>query len=270
LPRKQRYFVQSLARGLSVLQAFSANHPSLTLTEIAQRTGLNVVAAQRYTDTLMEMGFLKRNCHREFFLGPEVLSLGFAFLNSTQLRKIAEEHIVEFSDRVQRTVNMAMLDGNEIIFLYRREVHRFLSYDLHAGSKLPAHCTGSGKCLLAALDGRSLRELIDRSDLYRVTAYTIVDPDELWRDLMETRKRGYSISNREWISDLYSLGAPIINQEGKVEAAVNLSLSVEEAKGAHFKNMLAQFIELGRSLSAAMGYRGEYPVIPIDAPAAED
>lgn len=265
MARKQRHFVQSLARGLSVLRAFSAEHPNLTLTQITQRTGLNVVTVQRYTDTLLELGFLKRNRHREFFLGPEVLSLGFAFVNANQLRKIAEEYINEFSDRVNRTVNMAMLDGNEIIFLYRKEVHRFLSYDLHAGSKLPPHCTGSGKVLLAALDDASLRARLRSMELYRVTAYTIVEEDQLWEDLMRTRKRGYSIAKREWIVDLYSIGVPIINQEGRVEAAVNLSLSLEEAKGKHLKHMLEQVIELGRDLSSAMGYDKEYPVIPTHA-----
>lgn len=233
------------------------------MSQISERTGYNVVAVQRYTDTLMELGFLKRNKRREFFLGPEVLTLGFAFLNRTQLKKIAEEYISEFSERVNRTLNMAILDGPEVIFIYRKEVHRFLSYDLHAGSKLPAHCTGSGKCLLASLDDFSLRELLRTADLYRVTPHTIVDPDALWEDLMLTRRRGYSIADREWIADLYSLGMPIINQEGKMEAAVNLSLSIEEAQGAHLQDMLSQFIGLGRSLSAAMGYQGPYPVIPI-------
>ncbi|BEQ16101.1 IclR family transcriptional regulator [Desulfoferula mesophila] len=269
MTRQQRYFVQALARGLKVLQVFSAEHPRLTLSQISERTGYNVVAVQRYTDTLMELGFLKRNRHREFFLGPQVLSLGFAFLNRTQLKKIAEEYISEFSERVQRTLNMAILDGPEVIFIYRKEVHRFLSYDLHAGSKLPAHCTGSGKCLLAGLDDHSLKELLRTADLYRVTPYTIVDPEALWDDLMLTRERGYSIANREWISDLYSLGVPVINQEAKMEAAVNLSLSLEDAKGAHLKSMLEQFIELGRSLSAAMGYQGPYPVIPIADPSGD-
>ena len=267
--RTQHHFVQALARGLKVLQVFSAEHPRLTLSQIAQRTGFNVVAVQRYTDTLMELGFLKRNRHREFFLGPEVLTLGFAFLNRTQLRKIAEQYITEFSERVKRTVNMAILDGPEVIFIYRKEIHRFLSYDLHAGSKLPAHCTGSGKCLLAGLEDRSLRLLLQTADLYRVTAQTITDPEELWQDLMVTRQRGYSISDREWISDLYSLGVPVINQEGKMEAAVNLSLSAEDALGGKLEDMVTQFIELGRSLSAAMGYQGRYPVIPTADPAGD-
>ncbi len=261
--------MQSLARGLKVLQAFSAEHDSLTLSHLAERTGFNVVAVQRYTDTLMELGFLRRNRHREFFLGPEVLTLGFAFLNRGQLKKIAEEYLDEFARRVQRTVNMAILDGDQIIFIYRREVHRFLGYDLHAGSKLPAHCTGSGKCLLAGLDDTRLRRLLGSGELQRVTAHSIVDPEALFQDLVRTRRRGYSVADQELILDLYSLGVPVLNHQGKLEAAVNLSLSREEAKGAQLKAMRSQVLELGRNLSAAMGYRGPYPVIPISEPEGE-
>jgi len=261
MPRKRLHFVQSLGRGISVLQAFSAERTHLTLTQIARATGMNLAAAQRFTDTLMQLGFLKRNKHREFHLGPKVLSLGFAFLNGNQIRELSEGYISEFSERVNRTMNLAVLDGAEVIFIFRKEAQRFLSFDLHAGSKLPANCTGSGKVLLAALDDESMRELIAGIKLERITNYTIVDPDELWEDLMATRRRGYSICDRELFQDLYSLGVPLVNQDGRVEAAVNLSLSFEEAAGAFLADMTAQLIALGRTLSAALGYEKEYPLI---------
>lgn len=260
--RSQTHFIQSLARGLKVLQAFSAERPALTLSEIARRTGFNVVAAQRYTDTLMALGFLKRNRHREFFLGPQVLSLGFSFLNGNPLRKMAGHYLQEYSERMQRTVNLAVLDGGEVVFLFRREVNRFLSYDLHDGSRLPAHVTGTGKCLLASLDDAALHGLLQSMELPRVTARSLVEPGKLWDDLMKTRRRGYSIADRELIPDLYSMGAPLINGGGAVEAAVNLSLSPQEARGPDFKKLRTSFLDLGRELSAALGYQGPYPVIP--------
>ncbi|MCF8033147.1 MAG: helix-turn-helix domain-containing protein [Desulfarculaceae bacterium] len=262
MARSQTHFIQSLARGLKVLQAFSAEHPALTLSEVARRSGLNVVAAQRYTDTLMALGFLKRNRHREFFLGPQVLSLGFSFLNGNPLRKVAGSYLQEFSERMQRTVNLAVLDQAEVVFLSRWEVNRFLSYDLHDGSRLPAHCTGTGKCLLASVEDEALRGLLERAELIRVTARSLVEPDKLWDDLMKTRRRGYSIADRELAPDLYSLGAPVINGAGVVEAAVNLSLSPQEVRSRAYKKLLASFLGLGQELSAALGYQGPYPVIP--------
>ncbi|MGD9123627.1 MAG: IclR family transcriptional regulator C-terminal domain-containing protein [Desulfarculaceae bacterium] len=262
MARTKQHFVQSLARGLSVLQAFTPEQPALTLTQLSERTGLNVVAVQRYTDTLMELGFLKRNRHREFYLSTQVLSLGYSMLSGNQIRRLAASYISEFSDRVGKTVNLSVLDGSDIIFIFRKEVHRFLPFDLRVGSKLPAHCTGSGKVLLAGLEDEKLRQVVYSTRWEKVTEYTIVDPDKLWDDLMLTRERGYSIADREWFMDLCSLGLPLINHNGQVEAAVNLSLTVAEAASDDFESFLAQFIELGRTLCTALGYMNQYPKIP--------
>lgn len=261
--RKNTHFIQSLARGLKVLQAFSAEQPALTLTGIAKKTGLNHAAVQRYTDTLLALGFLKRNRHREFLLGPKVLSLGFAFLGGNQLRKLAEVYISECSERLNKTMNLALLEGGEVFFIYRREAQRFLSFDLHAGSKLPAHCTATGKVLLAALADARLEEVIRGIKFERITSHTIVDPEKLWEDLMLTRRRGYSVCDRELYLDLYSLGVPLLNGQGRVVAAVNLSLSAERSDQALRRQMLEELVSLGRTLSAALGYERDYPLIPV-------
>ena len=260
--RKKINFIQSLARGLSVLQAFSAQRPTLTLTDIASITGMNLTAVQRFTDTLMELGFLGRNKYKEFFLGPAVMSLGFAFLHGSQLTTQAEVYLSEFGEKVNRTVNLAVLDGDQIVFLYRKEAQRFLKFNLHAGSKLPSYCTGSGKVLLASLDDKELRRLIDKMEMEPITSHTIVDRKLLWNDLMETRNRGYSVCDRELSLALYSLAIPLINDERKVVAAVNLSLSSEEAKGEFLEDRTRRLIDLGRTLSKSLGYEGEYPIFP--------
>ncbi len=261
--RKNTHFIQSLARGLNVLQAFSAEEPALTLTGIVRKTGLNHAAAQRYTDTLVALGFLKRNKHREFLLGPKVLSLGFAFLGGNHIRKLAEVYISECSERLNKTMNLAVLEGAEVFFIYRREAQRFLSFDLHAGSKLPAHCTATGKVLLAGLPDARLKEVIRGIQFERITSHTILDPDQLWEDLMVTRRRGYSVCDRELYLDLYSLGVPLVTGEGRVAAAVNLSLSAERSDRELRRRMLEELVALGRTLSAALGYERDYPVIPV-------
>ena len=91
--RTPKHFIQSLARGLTVLQAFSAERPRLGLQQLAQVTGFNKTAVQRLTDTLMSLGFLGRNEYKEFYLEPKVLSLGFAYLNGSELRQLAETHL---------------------------------------------------------------------------------------------------------------------------------------------------------------------------------
>lgn len=264
MKRRTINYVQSLARGLSILQAFTPERPSLKLSEIARLTDMNPTAVQRFTDTLMQLDYLHHGRNREFMLGPKVLELGFAYLNGSQLRRLAEMHLAEFSEKYNCTMNLAVLDGEEIVFLYRHEAQRFLKYNLQAGSRLPSYCTAAGKVLLAALPDEALKKALGRisQKMEPLTRYTLVDAKALWEDLLKTRERGYSISDRELSIALYSLGIPVLNQEPRVVAAVNLSLSADEEQ-AKREEAVEQLKSLGRTLSKAMGYEGAYPMILV-------
>ena len=263
MDRQPKNFVKSLARGISILQAFSSERSRLTLTELATITGMNRTAVQRFTDTLMALEFLRRNRHKEFYLGHRVLSLGFTFLQGSEIIRLAASYLRDFSEQIGRTVNMAVLDGTEILFLYRHEVHRFLKYDLRAGSKLPSHCTASGKVLLASLPDHELKKRIGKMPLERLTSRTITDREKLYRDIMRTRERGVSVCDRELSISLYSIGIPLLDNEKKVAAAVNLSLSAEEATPGAVAEAMGEIVEQGRKLSGLLGYEGNYPFIPV-------
>ena len=261
MDRRPKHFVQSLARGMSVLQAFSAERNRLTLTELSEITKLNRTAIQRFTDTWMALGFLGRNKHKEFYLSPKVLSFGFAYLQGSEITRLAASHLRDFSERIGLTVNMAILDGIDIFFLYRHEVHKFLKYDLRAGSKLPSYCTASGKVLLAALDNNELKRRITGMTLERTTRHSIANRETLYEDILKTRANGIGICDRELSPALYSIAAPLLNHEKKVVAAINLSLSSEEATGSLLADTTREIVEQGRKLSELLGYRGPYPLI---------
>ncbi len=258
---RKLHFVQSLDRGLSVLEAFSKGDAALTLTEIAVETGMNVVAAQRYTDTLLQLGYLKRDENKKFYLSPKVLSLGFSFLDGSQIRRIAEKYLTEFSKRINKTVNLCILEDTDIVFLFRKEARRFLRHDIRAGSRLPAYCSGAGKVLLSSLEDDELRKRIRRMKIERMTSYTIIDKKKLWANLMETRQRGYSIVDRELSLSMFSIATPILNSEGVTIAAMNISMPAEEAKGTILRDMTKELLQAGRELSTYMGYYGRYPFI---------
>ena len=267
MARIKMHFIQSLARGLNVLQAFSAERPEMTLTQVARVTGMNLAAAQRFTDTLLQLGFLQRDQNKRFYLGPRVLSLGFSYINGSALRRQAEKLISRFASRINRTVNLSVLDQDELIFVYRWEQQRFLMYDLHAGSKMPAHCTASGKLLLAALPDGELSGRIKSMRLSRFTRHTITDPERLWQELRRIRRQGYSICHQELSLDLCSVSAPVLDQEGRAQAAVNVSLRAEEARGDFLDKIIKQLLDLGRDISQAMGYSGAYPLPSLGAAA---
>lgn len=258
---RKLHFVNSLNRGLSVLEAFSKGNSVLTLTEIAHATGMNVVASQRYTDTLVQLGYLKRDKHKRYYLSSKVLSLGFSFLDGSQIRRIAANYLTEFSEKINRTVNLTILEDTDIIFLFRKEARKFLKHDLRAGSKLPAYCSGAGKVLLSALEDDELRKRIKKMKIERMTSHTIIDKEKLWTDLMETRERGYAIADRELSLALHTIAAPILNNDGITIAAVSISMSAEDAKGKIIRNLIQKLLQAGAELSTYMGYYGQYPLI---------
>jgi IclR family pca regulon transcriptional regulator len=156
---------------------------------------------------------------------------------------------------------VGLLDGDEVVFLYRHEARRFLKYDLKAGSRLPSHCTATGKVLLAALPDDRLKPMLSRMNMEAMTRYTITTPKVLWDHLIKTRRRGHSVSDREMSLALYSVGVPVLNEEQRVVAAVNVSLAADASQPERAK-ALAELIALGSTLSQAMGYEGAYPLIP--------
>ncbi|MEW6261470.1 MAG: IclR family transcriptional regulator C-terminal domain-containing protein [Thermodesulfobacteriota bacterium] len=260
--RPGRHFVQSLARGLSVLQVFSAQRTRLTLKEISQLTGFNMTTTQRMTDTLQTLGFLGRDEHLRFHLEPKVLALGYAYLRGSELRQLGETRIKEFAISIDHTVNLAVLDDLEIVFIYRHEIKRFLQFKLYEGSRLPSYCTSTGKVLLASLDDDDLMARVKRMKLEPYTSHTITNRRNLLEEIARTRSRGYGVSDRELSLALISVAVPLMDHDGQTSAALNVSLMTEEAGGKSFKGYVERLRAEGEKLSRLLGYQGPYPVWP--------
>ena len=261
MTRKTQHFVQALERGFKVLHAFSGEQPLLTLTQVASISGMSTPTAQRITDTLLALGYLKRNNAKQFFLGPKVLTLGFHFLNGSQLTILAQRLINEFAERYNMTVNLTVLEGGEVIYLARNEARRFLKLDIQPGYRLPAHCAAMGKVMIAALPEPEMDEVIAGLSFERLTPHTVVDPVEFKKDVLRVREQGYAFCDRELSLEVASVAFPVLEYEGRVVAAVNVSIPAEKAQGAYLEEAEQRIKNLGRDLSESLGYQGEYPII---------
>ncbi len=265
-PKTDRLFLQSLARGLKVLESFTPERPRITLTELAEVTGLSLAAVQRCTHTLVSLGYLHRGEHKEFSLGPKVLSLGYSSLQGSELRRLAESQLKRLSRRLGCTVNLAVLDGPDVLILYRHEVQRFFKFDVQPGTKLPCHCTAMGKVLLAALEDTALKQILAGVKLQRLTPHTITRREQLLRELKEVRRRGMAESDREATPALYSLAVPLLNHEERVVAAINVSVLKAEESSSLPRGLMSSLVAEGRKLSEFLGYQGDYPRITVGPP----
>ena len=220
-PAHDGVFVQSLERGLAVLRAFSADAPSLTLSEVARRAGVTRATSRRLLHTFEALGYM-RSDGRHFELTPKVLDLGYAYLSSLQLPDIAQPFIEQLSERVQESVSVAVLDGAEIVYVARVATKHIMSISLGLGSRLPAASTSMGRVLLAGLSPAALEAALGGTVIERHTERTIVDPDALRRELEEVRRRGYALVDQELEDALRSVAVPLRDRQGRVVAALNV------------------------------------------------
>jgi IclR family pca regulon transcriptional regulator len=214
-------FVQSLERGLGVILAFSREAPSLTLTEIADRTGLTRAAARRFLITLRDLEYVESD-GRQFSLRPRVLELGYSYLSSLPVWEIARPQLEALADRVRETTSASVLDGSDIVFVARVETKRIMSMTLGVGSRLPAWATAMGRVLLADLTPAQLDEYFDGVQLVPMSEHTVTDRTELLKIIERARTQGWTLVDQEVEEGVRSLAVPIRSPGGRAEAALTV------------------------------------------------
>jgi IclR family pca regulon transcriptional regulator len=246
-------YSQSLERGLAILAAFKPATPLLGISELARALDLNRSTAHRYVGTLTALGYLQQDSGtRKYRLGPRVLDLGFSAINSMQLPELARPHLQHLSDETGHTVNMAILDGTEIVYVERvRGPSGEIDLNLHVGSRLPAYCTSMGKVLLAYRSPD-----VAMTELERRGPNTITRRDELAKELRRVREAGLAVNDEELAAGLRSIAAPVRGSSGEVEAAINLAVHRTTVPMNELVAHLAPALErTATEISARAGYR---------------
>lgn len=220
--------VQSLGRGLAVIEAFDAHHEAMTLSDVARSTGLTRATARRFLLTLVDLGYM-RSDGRRFSLTPQVLRLGHAYLSSMGLPDLAQPHLKSLSAQLSESVSVAVLDGPDIVYVARVATRRIMTVDISVGTRFPAYATSMGRVLLAALAPDDRRKALSQSDFRALTDHTMTSATAIERELTRVRDRGYSLVDQELEPGLRSLAVPLVRAPGVVVAALNVSTAVRPA-----------------------------------------
>ena len=253
-------FSQSLERGLAILSSFRSGRPLLGVSELGRDVGLSRSTTHRYVSTLAVLGYLQQDpATKKYRLGPRVLDLGFSAINSMELREIAAPHLRELSDETGYTVNMAILDDLDIVYVDRvrsaQAGQSEIDLNLHVGARLPAYCTSLGKVLLAQLPAEERAGRLRRIDFARRGPNTLTSRTALEAELERVRRQGYAINNEELAYGLRSIAAPVLAHDGAATAAINLavhsSMVSSADMGARFGPVL---MRTAADISARLGY----------------
>lgn len=256
-------FVQSLARGLSIVRAFDREHPALTLSEVALRVGLARAAARRCLLTLQHLGYVGAR-GRSFFLLPRVLELGYSYLSSLDLTDLAQRPMEDLSRQTGQSCSMAVLDAHDIVYVVRVPVRRIMSIALNVGARLPAFATSMGRVVLADLAAESLERWLDGLQPQAITAHTKATPAALRDELARVRQQGYALVAQELELGLLSIAVPVRGASGRAIAGLNVSMPyTDSGRQVAVRTLLPALRTAQAAIERAIVSSGWMP--PVDA-----
>lgn len=250
--------VGTLARGLDVLELFASRSRDLSQKEISEALELPMPTTHRLTAVLTERGWLERDdATRRLRLGLRVAHLMPALLGSLRLPDVARPYLLKLVGEVNETVNLAVLEGPEILYLLSESGDRLLTTRAEVGSRLPAHCTALGKCLLAGLSPELARASLGAEPYERRSDRTLTSWDALALDLEEIRVSGIAVSEGEYELGLVSIAVPVRWVGSTGTAAINVSVPDVRATPVFRKQLTASLVQAAQAIDRDMLPRSE-------------
>jgi IclR family pca regulon transcriptional regulator len=244
--------LQSLERGMAVIQIFSRDRPALTLSEVARLTDMTRATARRILLTLEKLGHV-RSDGRLFHLTPRVLSLGWAYLSSLNLWEVAQPLMEDLVEQTRESCSAATLDLPDIVYVARVPTRRIMTISLGIGSRLPAHPTSMGRVLLADLPPDELDRFLAEARLEAFTENTITDQESLRAEIGKVREQGWAFTDQELEIGLRSIAVPIKGHDCRTIAALNTSASAPRASVDDFlEGFLPALLETAEEVSAGL------------------
>ncbi len=220
--------VNSVPKAFRVLTAFNRNEPRLTLKQIGDKLGIDKSTAQRFTHTLLVMGYLNKDpATKTLGVTVKLLDLAHIYLSSNPLIAAAMPYLIHLSRESGETTNLTVLDGADVVFVSRIVGNHLLSTGVGIGTRLPAYAAATGLAMMSALSDAEVESLLKQSDLKPVAPNTVYEPAKILERIEVARAKGYVLSVGDYFPNDISLGAPIVSGNGSVVGALSLSMSID-------------------------------------------
>lgn len=237
------------------MNALARADEGMSLSELARLLGEPKSTLHGVLLTLTETGLIVRDClTKRYRLGPQVLVLAGAYARQSDLLRAFSEVAKPLSRELGETIQLAILQGREVLYIGKQEGTQWVRLASEVGTRLPAHATSLGKCLLAWLPPEELEELLDKGPLVALTPRTITDPEALLAELGEVRRRGYAVDRGETLPDVWCFGAPICDASGAVVAALSISVPVTRITPERAEELAEAAQQAAAEVSRRLGY----------------
>lgn len=242
--------MHSLVKGMTVLQALSTSQAALSPSDVAQACGTSRATARRLLLTLRDLGYVAERDDR-FSLRPKVMRLGDSYLEASRLPRLAHPHLSRLATAVEDTCSLTVLDGTDTVYVDRVKGSRIMTVDIGIGTRIPAWATSTGRVLLRDHTHAELARHLESAHLRPLTSSTTTDLASLRQEIDRGRTDGYVVADRELDDALRSAAAPVVDRDGKVVAAVNVSTHVTRTPLSTLrKDVVPRLLETATAISA--------------------
>ena len=251
---RERGSVQSVDRALTLLEALARSGGGVALTDLSTSAQLNISTCHHLLATLVKWGYVAKAPGRRYALGARGLHLGHAFLKQVDLPRRAQPFVERINEETGESVHLAVLQGDSVITLLRREGRHAVRVDTGAiGTSDAPHATATGKAMLAWLPEHEIRRILSQRGMARFTPNTISEPDALIEELRLVRRNGHAVDREEFQPGVICVGAAIRDHLGAVVGALSASAPTLRATDEHLARMRQAVIPAAWALSTEFG-----------------
>ncbi len=253
---RPKYYLKTVGDALRILDFMSGHSLPIGIAELERNLpSMGRSKIHRVLDTLRYWGcVVQEREDRRYRLGPRVLQWAAGQQEASALVRAASEHLSRLSRDTGETTHLAALEDGEVLYLDKKEGGQAIGIISRVGQRLPAHCTGLGKALLAHLPADELKAVLRDKGMPRMTPNTITDPEVLAGELARVRRRGYAVDEQEIAEGLRCIAAPVRDARGSVVAAISISVPafrMDESRRDELARLLTSEAGL---ISAELGF----------------
>ncbi len=238
--------VQSIERAFALLELMADAGGTLGLSQLANQSGLPLPTIHRLLRTLVDLGYIRQESSRQYVLGPRLIRLGDA--SSKMLSVWARQHLARLVDELGESANLAMLDGDEIVYVAQAPSRHSMRMFTEVGRRVEPHCTAVGKAIMATMPIDEVREILKRSGMQRHTDTTVTDPDEFAAQLAWSADHGYAIDEGEQETGVRCVAVAIPDTSSRL--AISISGPAGRVTDELIELAVPLLTSVGKALSA--------------------
>ena len=252
--------VQSLTRGLSILECLAKAEGGLTLTDVAHRVQLAPSTAHRLLSTLEKMQYVYQAGELgRWYVGLQSFTVGSSFLANRDFVAQSHPYMRRLMEQAGETANLAILDGTEAVFIDQVQCRETMRTIVKLGSRVPLHASGVGKAIFASLADEEIDAILKVKGLPRITEHTITSPETMWAAIRVIRQRGWSFDDEEHLPGTRCVAASIYNEHAEVLGAISIAGPSSRLPDPRIKPLGAMVAHIAEDVTRHLGGRWPHP-----------